>query len=424
MNILHHKSWHVYNKTNIEKVRQDEEKARQEEKEKQDRAIAAEKEYRLQQLRLRAKGQPSETVPSTSSIHDESSKSSSETITSIVTSSGHINFFADAEKAEKQHIISTTATNPEYEAEKKAKEKKYEKQFTKYLDEFDKAPTPWYLNYDTKVADAKRARDDKEKTFEDPLSLMNSYLSQKNSYDDTVRPDHHLALPAPPPAYRASHDGPVVASRNLNQSTEQKFKRSRRVEGGDDTRRTKKDSRREKIKKRQRKRRTKSSDEDISNSSSTSSSDDSESSSSSSSHYTSDSDTDTRSHRSHRQRKNRSSSHHKSKKLKSHKSSKLSTSSKPDLSSSSSTSKSISQLRAERLRRESEERSRLSFVNPSSSIQPVSFASSNSSDRRDMNERTSKYNNQFNPHVARQNVSGSNRRGGMGRGEKYVDRYR
>ncbi|KAG1077185.1 hypothetical protein G6F42_025018 [Rhizopus arrhizus] len=54
MNILHHKSWHVYNKDNIERVRKDEAEAEAEAKKKQDRVILAESEARLELLRKRA----------------------------------------------------------------------------------------------------------------------------------------------------------------------------------------------------------------------------------------------------------------------------------------------------------------------------------------------------------------------------------
>ncbi|CAG8611357.1 10877_t:CDS:2, partial [Scutellospora calospora] len=54
---------------------------------------------------------------------------------------GHINFWSDIEK----EYARTVTTNPEYEAEKKAKEQKLERQYTMYLDEVLKDPKPWYL---------------------------------------------------------------------------------------------------------------------------------------------------------------------------------------------------------------------------------------------------------------------------------------
>ncbi|KAJ9069825.1 hypothetical protein DSO57_1014707 [Entomophthora muscae] len=54
MNILHHKSWHVYSQKNRDKVQEDEAKAGDAEKEKEKERIEKEREARLQQLRSRA----------------------------------------------------------------------------------------------------------------------------------------------------------------------------------------------------------------------------------------------------------------------------------------------------------------------------------------------------------------------------------
>jgi hypothetical protein len=56
LRILPHKSWNVYNFDNRERVRKDEEKARETEAERQERAEAAEAEARIEVLRARAKG--------------------------------------------------------------------------------------------------------------------------------------------------------------------------------------------------------------------------------------------------------------------------------------------------------------------------------------------------------------------------------
>ncbi|KAI8929814.1 hypothetical protein BC831DRAFT_442178 [Entophlyctis helioformis] len=56
LNILQHKSWHVYSEKNRQRVRRDEEDAARAEAEKRDRADKADQEARIQLLRSRARG--------------------------------------------------------------------------------------------------------------------------------------------------------------------------------------------------------------------------------------------------------------------------------------------------------------------------------------------------------------------------------
>ncbi|KAL9548981.1 hypothetical protein MBANPS3_005434 [Mucor bainieri] len=112
MNILHHKSWHVYNKDNIERVRKDEAEAEAEAKKKQDRVILAESEARLDLLRKRANA----NLPT---IQDTQDTKRIE----------HVNLFQDLEDKR-----NANTNNPELEAEQKAKDEKWEKQITMYLD--------------------------------------------------------------------------------------------------------------------------------------------------------------------------------------------------------------------------------------------------------------------------------------------------
>ncbi|CEP09225.1 hypothetical protein [Parasitella parasitica] len=121
MNILHHKSWHVYNKDNIERVRKDEAEAEAEAKKKQDRVILAESEARLELLRKRANAK----LPT---IDDRKETKRIE----------HVNLFQDLE--EKQNANNN---NPENEAEQKAKDEKWERQITMYLDKGTEKD-PWY----------------------------------------------------------------------------------------------------------------------------------------------------------------------------------------------------------------------------------------------------------------------------------------
>ncbi|KAI8094974.1 uncharacterized protein B0P05DRAFT_524149 [Gilbertella persicaria] len=176
MNILHHKSWHVYNKANIEKVRQDEAKAEEEAKKKHDRVVLAESEARLELLRQRANvNLPVETKPS-----------------SVVQ---HVNLFQDLEDK---------ATNEEYEAEKKTKQDKQEKQFTMYLDKgTSQQDRPWYARSDKKEDkykdqyvfksnrdDSKKRKREAIKVMEDPLEYITKSLKKKKHKKESKHHRH------------------------------------------------------------------------------------------------------------------------------------------------------------------------------------------------------------------------------------------
>ncbi|KAI8647273.1 hypothetical protein BD408DRAFT_408899 [Parasitella parasitica] len=130
MNILHHKSWHVYNKDNIERVRKDEAEAETEAKKKQDRVILAESEARLELLRKRANAR----LP----LVDDAKE---------VNRIEHVNLFSDLE--DKQNVNSN---NPDYEAEQKAKDEKWERQITMYLNKGTEED-PWYAKLSSQSQD-------------------------------------------------------------------------------------------------------------------------------------------------------------------------------------------------------------------------------------------------------------------------------
>ncbi|KAF9114276.1 Leukocyte receptor cluster member 1 [Mortierella sp. AM989] len=107
MNILPHKSWHVYNQKNREKVQRDEAQAKEQEQQINDRAIKADREYRLNELRRKAKERRSNTTDAERSElpHELSSPQSS--ITSPKPDNiklQHINFWSETEtQGKKDH---------------------------------------------------------------------------------------------------------------------------------------------------------------------------------------------------------------------------------------------------------------------------------------------------------------------------------
>jgi len=179
LNILHHKSWNVYNTENIERVKRDEAKAKEEEQKKKERAIQAEREFRLSLLRKK------------NSINTESNSNSNNiSLTDNLNENGHINLFYK----EVQQLNS--GKNEEREEEEKKQKEKFESQFIYSLTGKDKE-TPWYSlgkSSDTtnkEVKDSndnnnklKRLRKDKKrKEIEDPLSLIKKNLSKNKEIE-------------------------------------------------------------------------------------------------------------------------------------------------------------------------------------------------------------------------------------------------
>ncbi|KAI9205796.1 uncharacterized protein BJ171DRAFT_499622 [Polychytrium aggregatum] len=176
LNILQHKSWHVYSRENQERVRRDEENARIEEEEKQRRIDQAEQEVRLKILRERAKrrrldtGEEPETDPSVAAEQE---------------APGPLNLFPDAEKPELG--LSSERRKGKDRAEKNRDDKRHAPSGSSASSDFAVA-TPWYAkskgdqtlsrSEDKKdrlpeESERRRKRIQPEAEREDPMWLMN-----------------------------------------------------------------------------------------------------------------------------------------------------------------------------------------------------------------------------------------------------------
>lgn len=186
MNILPQKSWHVRTKRNIERVRRDEEKAAEEEKEKQRRIALAEQEARTEFLRDKAKAKRHKEIEpelgKPSIEYETSLQASSSSTTDLYTASGHINFFKEAESGELK-----SGKNAEHEAEKKAEKEKWEKDIglLTYLGQSSvesQASLPWYLAPKKKreedAVEKAWIKDKKLKDKLDPMREMETYVKK------------------------------------------------------------------------------------------------------------------------------------------------------------------------------------------------------------------------------------------------------
>jgi hypothetical protein len=193
LHLLHHKSWHVYNTANIEKVERDKENARRKEEEEETRMNQADQERRLQQLRGNAYGTDSNpaAVPSSSS---DTVERPSNTIPGLKkakqTKDKHINFFEDVPAPKVEG-------NKEREIELAAEKKKWEDLVTSRLVNATKDHKPWYSQID-KVSALDKEKSDVEKELRqkkemkwkqnaDPLKHMERYLEKKKEVEEAEK---------------------------------------------------------------------------------------------------------------------------------------------------------------------------------------------------------------------------------------------
>ncbi|XP_067132412.1 leukocyte receptor cluster member 1 homolog isoform X1 [Centruroides vittatus] len=173
MNILPKKRWHVRTKDNIARVRRDEAKAAEEEKELQRRIKLAEQEHRISYLRAKKR------KPDDSQEPESPPKSDSKE---------HINFFSELEKSGGYF----GGSNREHDEEKKQEQEKFEKKIglLTYLGQDISNEVPWYVKIPgERVQDESYSDHSASETkckLQDPLIDIRHYLRKKAGKTSTV----------------------------------------------------------------------------------------------------------------------------------------------------------------------------------------------------------------------------------------------
>ncbi|KAI8599419.1 hypothetical protein EDD21DRAFT_433197 [Dissophora ornata] len=233
MNILPHKSWHVYNQKNRDKVRRDEAKAEEEEKQTNDRAIAADREHRLTVLRQRAQKRLSNNLGDEQSEQDRDQGQSTvgppvpEDTKAVTVAAQHVNFWSDLE----QHDTKSRQGNPENEAEVKAKKEKWDRTVAMHLDTGVKGQSPWYTSKHAGSMTTSRRKEDANgfsKTREDPLNLVKKMLDKRERVrrdkSRSPSPDYRTKRPERP---RKRETLPSSESKGVQMSTMDRLRKER-----------------------------------------------------------------------------------------------------------------------------------------------------------------------------------------------------
>lgn len=216
MNILPKKRWHVRTKDNMARVRRDQAKAAEEEKERLRRISLADKEARIDLLRQQAKVRSTRTETINKTEPDQKLE--------------HVNFFADLETG----IDSVSRPNKEHLKEKKAETEEYEKKIG-YLT---------YLGQDTNEALGSRSwyelppkrsdiyeknqieneKDVLSKNYNDPLSIIRKVFPQK----PLIVPSSTEVVSRVPPQESFHEDKEKKKKKKHEKSKKHKSKKSRK----------------------------------------------------------------------------------------------------------------------------------------------------------------------------------------------------
>ncbi|OAV93329.1 hypothetical protein PTTG_08726 [Puccinia triticina 1-1 BBBD Race 1] len=254
LNILYHKSYHVYNRDNVERVKRDELQAELEAEVKTQSTIAANSEARLTLLRSQKqqikhessrskerriekaledqlKGKKSnlkisnteegeEEQEKLKSIQQSSSSSKITDNSSIIDpKNGHINFWFGLENQSTSKVFGRNAgleKNQAYMNDLKKKDEKWDELITMRLDKPAHELNPWYSQNDLINGEDKKVshRKAKERAFKDqsfkqqndPLTLVKKslYPSSSTKYNNPRKRKERQASRSPSPVAKLS----------------------------------------------------------------------------------------------------------------------------------------------------------------------------------------------------------------------------
>ncbi|KAJ3515564.1 hypothetical protein NLJ89_g1671 [Agrocybe chaxingu] len=193
LNIAHHKSYHPYRRDNIEKVRRDEEEARQKEAKEEGRMLLADAEARIDLLRDRAGIDQPEKKKKRRDDDDMKRIASTSSMQAAVlpTTNGHINLFEDLEHTQQAIAAAIRAS-------KKTGPAETEKGVP--LAPSAKDLKPWYSERTKdqveEVEEEKRRREEFRKSAHDPLTSITKQLASRpsGSISSSSRPSRLSSL--------------------------------------------------------------------------------------------------------------------------------------------------------------------------------------------------------------------------------------
>jgi hypothetical protein len=187
LHLLHHKSWHVYNSANVDRVNRDKESARRKQEDEEQRQNKADQQRRLAQLRGNAYDDEPAVPPPDPSVPVDRPRN---TYPGGNKKAKHVNLFEEEEAGKTKPV----ERNPEREKELAIERKKWEDQITSRLINATNEHAPWYAQLDgiagkerekSEVERELRAKkQEKWKAEADPLKAMEGFLARKREVED------------------------------------------------------------------------------------------------------------------------------------------------------------------------------------------------------------------------------------------------